>query len=485
MATEALVMLHMKADGTTEIVRSAKVFDQAKTSAGGLGLAVSGLGKVWGSTVGLIRAHPIASAIAGFLTVRAIKDFTTSSVAEFVKEEQALKRVESAVVSQGGSWELYGDIIKRVTGDLQRKTTFADDDQLEAVSELTTVLGDAQKALDVLPIVLDVAARHGLDLASASRAIGLALQGDTGLIGRYVPALRGLKDEQKDTATIMKILEERYKGQAETLAQSLSGVILQAKNAWSDLKEAIGKPVLEFAEPFLREWKEGFERVKDIIESEKKPMGEKMREIAGVTFAILGDQIGVSIELLGPVVRKGGEFLGHKLVAGINRTLGGAIARHPLILTALGGLAGGAVGARVGGPVGALIGGVAGGTAALGGGFVVAKDLLSQSQTSELVASKALQDLRSFIPKPTGLLRQEVVEGKKPQPFKPFKGGRSEFLFGQEFLSVGPGEVATVRETNQGPEVIYYMGQKLDELIRLIKEQNTKLSGREAHYITP
>lgn len=222
--------------------------------------------------VNLVKAHPIITLLGGYLAVNFIKGFTRSLLESIRVQEQAYQRVKSAVISTGEvvydylaeqlpAWGVYEKRIVDVTAALQRKTLYGDEAQMEALGELITVLGDTEKALETLPLVLDVAARHGLGLASASRAIGLAMKGDIGLIGRYVPALRGLSDKEKTVENITRILRETYAGTAETLARTSSGALAQLSNAWSDVEESMGAVVQDALAPTARWLTENLYRI--------------------------------------------------------------------------------------------------------------------------------------------------------------------------------------------------------------------------------
>lgn len=366
---ETLVTLKIRTDGTPEIVRAGKAMDTAHKSttrwSGALGVA----GGAFSRLTSTIRAHPIASILASYFAVTTIRSFSSAVMESAAAQEEALTKIQSAIISQGKNWDDYKSKVLSVTSALQRKTTFADDKQLEALSELTTVLGDVNKAMEYLPIVLDVSARHGLDLVSSSRAIGLALKGDLGLIGRYVPALRGLTEEQKTQDNVLRILNQTYKGTAETLAQTSSGALRQAANAWDDVKEGIGFVLIDALAPFTREWTTFFEGLSsslELLRSGKQTFKDFAEEGVGRAASLIVDQGSVILNAGVPVFLKAGEELGIAVGEGLIRKFLDITGKHPILASALGAVTGAGVGGLAGGLPGAVVGGAAGAFAPLG-----------------------------------------------------------------------------------------------------------------------
>lgn len=181
------------------------------------------------------------AAYGAIFSVQAIASWSASAVSEFENYEQAMQRVTSASGILGQNEDLARFKIAATTDELQKRTTFDNTQQLEALNSLILSTQDYDRAMSALPITLDVAAAHGLDAATAGRMVGMALEGNMSMISRYVPALRGLSGEEKNVANISRILEQTYSGRAEAMAQITTGRFKIMKNQLNDYKKSLGE----------------------------------------------------------------------------------------------------------------------------------------------------------------------------------------------------------------------------------------------------
>lgn len=165
--------------------------------------------------------------------------------------EEALA-ADSAFNQMSLSLKLAGDFSGQASSDfedlaksIQSTTTFSDEAVLSSVA-LAKNLGATNKQAKQLTIAAaDLAAITGQDLNSAAGSLAKTLEGNLGTLGRQIPALRGLTEEQLRNGEAVKFISERYKGAAEAFGNTFSGALEQNKNAFSDLLEPIGQLITQ------------------------------------------------------------------------------------------------------------------------------------------------------------------------------------------------------------------------------------------------
>jgi len=200
------------------------------------------------------------------------------------RQEQAVQRIRALIKAQGEDYERLTPIIEKATAALQKKTTYADEVQIEAMARMKAVGVDTLKMLKAWPLVLDVAAGTGMDLATAAMYVGRAMEGQPEMLARYVPAIRNLSKEQRDWTHVQEILIRQFRGVAEEMARTPAGKVQQLANAWGDFQEKLGDIIKIAIVPFLERFLKGITYLMD----NWKILGRVMFEITKETFIQLG-----------------------------------------------------------------------------------------------------------------------------------------------------------------------------------------------------
>jgi hypothetical protein len=180
-----------------------------------------------------------------------------------IESREALAQVEAGLKSMGGASGKTAEELKKSARELQRLSTFDDDEILRKVtSNLITfgnVSGDvfdrAQRA------ALDLSARLGQDLQSSAIQIGKALndpiKGVTALsrVGvsftadqkEMIKAMVEVGDVAGAQKLILSELEKQYGGSAKAARDAAPGS--DVRDAWSDFQETIGEIALKVLPP--------------------------------------------------------------------------------------------------------------------------------------------------------------------------------------------------------------------------------------------
>lgn len=210
-----------------------------RTASDATAKSVAALGTGFRNVIGILAAG------AGF---RAIIKNTAES-------EAATAQLDTALLKAGVDVKIVSADFQAYAAQLQRVTTVQD----EAVLGVETILlsfrglsGDTIKRATA--DVLDLSARLGIDLNTAAKSVGKALEdpvegitklGKAGVIFTDAQKLQikqfvEVGDKAKAQAVILKEVEERFKGSAEAARNNFSGALTGLKNAAGDLLEAKG-----------------------------------------------------------------------------------------------------------------------------------------------------------------------------------------------------------------------------------------------------
>ena len=195
-----------------------------------------------------------SAAAVGFAAVDAAADsvrnltvFLKDSVRAALEAQDAQNRLGSAVELSGRSWSAVSGSVNKYLQEIQRTTRFSDEQAAEALQRLITFTGDYESALRALPVTLDLAARLHLDLETASKAVGVAIEGNATALARYGIRLDDATKEALKTANaservelVIKALGERMAGSAAADAKTLSGQLAILSNLSGEVKEQVG-----------------------------------------------------------------------------------------------------------------------------------------------------------------------------------------------------------------------------------------------------
>ncbi len=180
-----------------------------------------------------------------------------------IQSQQALGQVEAALSSMGPVAGRTSDQLQEAASRLQDISTFDDDDILRSVTANLLTFGNVSgEVFDrAQQSIVDIAARMGTDLQSATMQVGRALNDP--IKGMNALARAGIQftDAQKeqikamvavgDTAGAQAImlgeLERQFGGAAKAMREATPGADLQ--QSWGEFQEKIGQVALQILPP--------------------------------------------------------------------------------------------------------------------------------------------------------------------------------------------------------------------------------------------
>ena len=218
----------------------------------------SALGRVLTSGTAVIAG--VTAAIAGVVAVS--KDL----ISVYSVQEQAEVRLEATLRATGNAISMSSKELRDLASSFQEVTTYGDEAIIE-VEKLFVASGSISR--QALPrateAVLDLAAAMGEDLNASAKRLAKALADPKSNLDSLKDANIQLSDAQKEEikalqeqgdlmgaqSIILEKVESSYGGIAKALADTDTGKLTQISNAWGDIKEGLGKGLLDSISPAL------------------------------------------------------------------------------------------------------------------------------------------------------------------------------------------------------------------------------------------
>jgi hypothetical protein len=273
MGTEPPAALKKVAD---ESAKAAKELDKVDDAAKKSGLSFKQL------VAGVFTAQAAYAALAS--AGRAALGFVSDSIDEYAQAEKAQRQLTAALTAQGTALPSVIAQYRELGAAFQRTTVYSDD-LIAEMQALLVQVGDAMPSEmdEALKAATNLASGLGIDLRTATLAVGKAMAGEAGSLKRYGIAIDEAKLSAEGAAAIFGEINKQFGGQAQAQAESYAGRIEQAANAWSDYKESIGQAILSspIVIRFLSDATENLEKLNDAN-------GEATESQTGFTAALQG-----------------------------------------------------------------------------------------------------------------------------------------------------------------------------------------------------
>jgi hypothetical protein len=180
-----------------------------------------------------------------------ITAFAGVSVRAFAKQEDAERKLASAIRATGGQVDANMARFTAFATEMQRLTVVGDETTL-GLLQLATAQGlsaDASERAVRNAIAMQSAFNVGAE--SAIRMTTALEQGDATMLRRYIPALRGVTDEAEMLAKAHEILSGAFEI-AQDEALTFGGQVAQLRNAFGDFQEQVGAVIAKGLGPFVR-----------------------------------------------------------------------------------------------------------------------------------------------------------------------------------------------------------------------------------------
>ena len=199
---------------------------------------------------------------------------TVDQVKAFGRQEGALRRVNSTIISTGRLTKISGQEIQSYAGELQKLTGVSDEVIMESSALLLTFTNVEENFKRAQSVILDVSTALGQDLKSSTIQVGKALQDPikglsalsrvgiqfTEVQKRQIIGFEQVGETAKAQEVILKELEVQFGMLSAMMRDTAEGQLLALDSAIGDLQEKIGEalaPTLIEATKALTKFVEG------------------------------------------------------------------------------------------------------------------------------------------------------------------------------------------------------------------------------------
>lgn len=181
--------------------------------------------------------------------------FATAQIGQFIKESVRLADVQLKAEAQllkalKGRQDVQQRLIKQAQ-EIQKTTIFGDEEIIRQQSFLAQLQFTEKQINEIINASVNLSAGLDISLDSAVRNVAKTFSGLSGELGELVPQLRGLTQEQLKSGEAVKLLTGLFEGQAATLRATGTGSVAALQNAFGDLREELGKTIIEGLQPLV------------------------------------------------------------------------------------------------------------------------------------------------------------------------------------------------------------------------------------------
>jgi hypothetical protein len=251
--------------------------------------------KIGAFTAKIGKAFLVAGAAAGAYATKLLVD----GVRAAIEDEKANAKLATTLINVAGATQKTVDEVLAYSRATELATGVTEDELRPSLNRLAIATGDAQKAMELQGLALDVAAGSGKSLDAVTQALAKAYEGNTASLGRLGIGISAAELKTMSFDDITKRLSETFAGQADVAANTFEGRIARLRLAFEDVRDTLAERLLPFIERL-------------IIFLSEKGVPALNAFIAGLT----GEEgLSVALEESGSGFVKFGEFI--RTVAGI------------------------------------------------------------------------------------------------------------------------------------------------------------------------
>lgn len=190
------------------------------------------------------KAHAAALKVALLAMIGFTIAYTRSVVSAYLTQQKAEMALESALRRHGDSVKNLSGEYKKFASEIQKVTTYGDEEILGLITQLRNLGVGTDRMKEAVRGTIGLATALGIDLTSAARYSSMAIAGNYTMLSRYIPEVRKAKTDAEKLAAVTKLMTAGFDQQRDAI-KTTEGQIQQLKNRYGDLKEDIGRGVVE------------------------------------------------------------------------------------------------------------------------------------------------------------------------------------------------------------------------------------------------
>jgi len=213
------------------------------------------------------KASTAAIAIAAAAAaIKALVSAASECIDAYRQQEIAETRLRAVMIATNNQIGASTKDMLELASATQQATRFGDEAIIEAEKLLIATQSLDKEGLQrAIAASADLAEAMGTDITSAAQTMAYALQDPVAGLTRLrrqgiaftdeeiaqVKALQDANDQLGAQAIILEKVESKYQGVAKALGDTPTGTLDKIKNVWGDIKEGMGKGLLDAINPAL------------------------------------------------------------------------------------------------------------------------------------------------------------------------------------------------------------------------------------------
>jgi hypothetical protein len=179
---------------------------------------------------------------------------------------------------------------------LMKLTRFDDQETIAAAARLSLYIKDEEAIKRLIPLVQDFATAKGMDLVSASEAVGKTIGTTTNTLGRYGVQISDSKSRTERLSEVTEKLKAGFEGQARAMAEIGMGPLVLFKNQWGEVEEKLAGAVLPLLNDMVKALNNMLPAINNAVEGlsalfrmKSNVLGAEKNLAAGAEISALGD----------------------------------------------------------------------------------------------------------------------------------------------------------------------------------------------------
>lgn len=209
-------------------------------------------------------------AVAAAAAVGAVTLAFRKGIAEAVEYEKAVESFNKSLVRSGIFSEQVSRNFQDFAQQLQQRFAIADDELLGVAGRIQSIARLSEADLRRATVATaNFSKALGIDLDSASRLVGKALEGNVSALQRYGIEVKKGATDAETLQRVLATLETRFKGAADATENTFTNALKRSSLAFNDVFEGIGNLVTQspVAVRFINLLAESFKTISDSIKT--------------------------------------------------------------------------------------------------------------------------------------------------------------------------------------------------------------------------
>jgi hypothetical protein len=221
------------------------------TSTDKTGTGIESAEKKVGSLTKVAKAY-FAEIAAAYAASKGIINFIKDTTQAYIAQEDSVVSLDTALRAAGNYTPTLSSELQNLARQLQGTSTYGDEAILSMAGLLESMghlSGEGLK--QAMPLVLDMATSLKMDLNTAAALVAKTLGSSTNALTRYGFSMKEGMTVSEKMAALQEWVARSFKGSAAAMAETFGGKLKQLHNIFGDIKEIIGKMLLEQGAPFI------------------------------------------------------------------------------------------------------------------------------------------------------------------------------------------------------------------------------------------